>query len=108
MARSRRLSLPALQALAVMLEDPTAQYWGLAIAKQIHVPTGTIYPILHRLEAMGWLESALEDQDPSDLARPPRRLYRLTPPGIRAAREQVVTAHRSLRPAQALPTGGTL
>ena len=103
MARSRRLSLPALQALAVMLEDPTAQYWGLAIAKHIHVPTGTIYPLLHRLEALGWLESVLEDQA-DEMTRPPRRLYRLTPTGVQAAREQVSTAQRSLTPA--LGAGG--
>jgi DNA-binding PadR family transcriptional regulator len=99
------LSLPALQALAVMLEDPTAQYWGLAIAKRIHVPTGTIYPLLHRLEALGWLESALEAQDPADITRPPRRLYRLTPIGVRAARAELAAAHRSLGAAPAFATG---
>lgn len=96
MARPRRLSLPALKALAVMLEDPAAQYWGLAIAKRIGVPTGTIYPLFHRLEEMGWLESALEQQDPATVTRPPRRLYRLTPTGIRGAREQLLDARRGL------------
>lgn len=105
MGRNRRLSLPALHALAVMLEDPTAQYWGLAIAKRIHVPTGTIYPILHRLESMGWLESALEEQDPSELGRPPRRLYRLTPTGIRSAREQLVSTQRALTLSPGVPFG---
>jgi len=106
MVRTRRLSLPALQALAVMLEDPSAQYWGLAIAKRIHVPTGTIYPLLHRLEERGWLESAIEEQDPAEVTRPPRRLYRLTPLGVVHAREQVAEARRGLTPA--LGTAGAL
>jgi DNA-binding PadR family transcriptional regulator len=92
----RRLSLPALQAVAMMLEDPGAEYWGLAIAKQIHVPTGTIYPILHRLEAAGWLESTLEQVDTTTACRPPRRLYRLTPTGARMAREALIHTRRSL------------
>jgi DNA-binding PadR family transcriptional regulator len=96
MARTRRLSLPALQALAVMLEDPTAEYWGLSIAKRIGIPTGTIYPLLHRLEALGWLESALEQLTPQEAGRPPRRLYRLTPTGVHSARAEIAIAQRGL------------
>lgn len=44
--------------------------------------SGTVYPILLRLEQAGWLESEWETADPVLLSRPRRRLYRLTGLGI--------------------------
>lgn len=40
------------------------------------IPSGTVYPILARLEAAGWIESWNEDARERWL--PPRRCYRLT------------------------------
>ena len=84
--RKRRLSLQAIEVLAVMLEDPTVDYYGLDLGKRVGVLTGTVYPLLRRLEDAGWLASAEEDIDPVAAGRPRRRLYRLTGEGQRAAR----------------------
>ncbi len=40
--------------------------------------SGTAYPILHRLEDEGWLESRVEQIDPRTEGRPRRRIYQLT------------------------------
>ena len=49
------------------------------------LPSGTIHPILGRLERLGWVESRWEDIDPSQAGRPARRYYRLTTDGIERA-----------------------
>ena len=43
-------------------------------------------PVLHRLQAAGWLAADREDVDPVAAGRPARRYYRLTGEGIRSAR----------------------
>jgi DNA-binding PadR family transcriptional regulator len=48
---------------------------------------GTIYPILDRLQGLGWLVSRLEDGIPQGQVRPRRRYYHLTGPGEVASDE---------------------
>lgn len=57
---------------------------GAQIAKTAKLASGTLYPILSRLERAGWLSSEWELLPPEDLGRPRRRYYRLT--GVGAAR----------------------
>lgn len=52
--------------------------YGLELAEALGIPSGTLYPILHRLVDAGWLESMWEDVDPRVEERPRRRFYRLT------------------------------
>lgn len=47
--------------------------------------SGTLYPILLRLEAAGWLRSEWELGDPATLGRPRRRYYMLTGEGAKSA-----------------------
>ncbi|OAZ44248.1 PadR family transcriptional regulator [Microbacterium arborescens] len=61
--------------------------WGLRIVSRTGRPAGTVYPILERLESMEWVTSEWE-VDPSR-SGPRRRLYRLTPDGLAAARAAV-------------------
>lgn len=71
-----------VEAVAGGLDDPH----GFAIAKAAKRPTGSVYPILTRLEDLGWVESYWETEHP-EKGRPRRRFYRLTQPdGLRAAR----------------------
>jgi DNA-binding PadR family transcriptional regulator len=51
---------------------------GAEISRQTELASGTLYPILFRLEEAGWLESEWEEGDPSALGRPRRRLYQIT------------------------------
>jgi hypothetical protein len=67
--------------------------WGLRIVKGTGRPPGSVYPILERLEALGWVNSAWED-DPAR-SGPRRRLYELTDGGAVAAAAAVAHAHRA-------------
>jgi preprotein translocase subunit Sec61beta len=87
-----RITLPTAAVLRQMLQDPTADYYGFALAEATSFPSGTIYPILARLEAAGWLISFWEEGDPVALERPRRRMYQLTGAGAHAARTALVDA----------------
>jgi len=41
--------------LAEMLREPAEQRYGLDICAETGLPSGTIYPILARLERFGWM-----------------------------------------------------
>ncbi len=84
--------------LASLLERPEEPHYGLEIAKEAGLATGTIYPILARLERMRWVTSEWEDIDESQAARRRRRYYRLTGEGMAAARAEFeATAERVRR-----------
>jgi DNA-binding PadR family transcriptional regulator len=71
------------------------------------LPSGTVHPILARLEAIRWLESSWEDVDSTVVGRPRRRYYRLSDEGIVAALRALAAAQAAraslvrLRPAEA-------
>jgi len=64
--------------MRVFIERPKERLAGSDIWRQTGVFTGTLYPILMRLERAGWLDSEWERLDPSEAGRPRKRLYRLT------------------------------
>jgi PadR family transcriptional regulator, regulatory protein PadR len=82
-----RLSQRALRVLAHFLSHPTLSLSGAEIAKATGVGSGTLYPLLARLERVGWLTSNWESIDPRTAGRPRRRLYRLTGVGQRSAQQ---------------------
>lgn len=84
-SRGPRMSSETLRILGAMLEDPMAWHYGLGLSDTAEIASGTIYPMLARLEKAGWLESRWEEQGPDDEGRPRRRLYKLTGHGERAA-----------------------
>lgn len=57
---------------------------GYELARLADVKSGTLYPLLIRLEAQGYLEA--EWQQPAEGGRPPRHAYRLTASGVQLAR----------------------
>jgi DNA-binding PadR family transcriptional regulator len=89
MSNEPRVSTDTLKILGAMLEDPIAWHYGLRLARDAKIASGTIYPMLARLERAGWLESKWEKVEPDNEGRPRRRLYRLTGTGERAANEQL-------------------
>jgi PadR family transcriptional regulator, regulatory protein PadR len=97
MAEGPRLSADSLKVLGAMLEDPMAWHYGLGLAGAAEVSSGTIYPMLARLENAGWLESRQEDASPESEGRPRRRLYRLTGAGERSASERLEEIERLSR-----------
>lgn len=84
MIRTRSLSPHARMVLAVLLEARGAWSHGYELAKLANVKSGTLYPLLIRLEAQGHLEA--EWQQPTEGGRPPRHAYRLTVSGVELAR----------------------
>jgi PadR family transcriptional regulator, regulatory protein PadR len=87
MAEDIRLSERGLRVLRFLIEQPTARRSGADIAKATGVGSGTLYPLLARLETAGWLKGEWEKVEPSEVGRPRRRLYRLTGLGQRRGRE---------------------
>jgi DNA-binding PadR family transcriptional regulator len=87
MGKQPRLTLASLKVLRVFLERPKQQLAGADIRKLARVATGSLYPILLRFEAAGWLDSKWEDIDPKEAGRPRKRFYRLTPIGFAQANE---------------------
>jgi PadR family transcriptional regulator len=82
-----RLSLQTLEVLQAFLEQPKDQLSGADIRVMTGLASGTLYPILARLEESAWLQSEWENLDPSDAGRPRRRYYRITALGARRAGE---------------------
>src|SRR6202035_1809127 len=60
-----RMSLQTLKVLEAFLENPTDQLSGAEVRQRCHLASGTLYPILLRLEAAGWFVSRWESIDPS-------------------------------------------
>lgn len=96
-----RMTLPTRLVLEAMLAAPTQEMYGLQIGEEAGLPSGTIHPILARLEGCGWLESHWEDINPRKEGRPRRRYYRLSPDGIDYVRAALARA-RARTPGTAL------
>ena len=80
--------------LQVLLADPDEERYGYEIGESAGLRSGTVHPILARLEGAGWVRSRWEDVDTRTAGRPARRYYRLTPGGVLAAPEVLARAHR--------------
>lgn len=74
-----------LLVVRAMLDEPTREMYGLEICKAAELPSGTLHPILARLERCGWLESRWEQIEPAEEGRPRRRYYRLSQYGAERA-----------------------
>ena len=94
--RDVRMSLQTLRVLEAFLEKPTEQRSGAEVHQRCGLASGTLYPILIRLESAGWFVSRWESIDPSSAGRPRRRLYRLTTTGLRRASEIFATFSRGI------------
>jgi DNA-binding PadR family transcriptional regulator len=91
-----RMSAQTLQVLDAFLQNPTGWKYGYDISRNTGLKSGTLYPILIRLAERKLLETGWETVE---AGRPPRHLYRLTPDGLRFAREHPAA------PAAARPAG---
>jgi PadR family transcriptional regulator, regulatory protein PadR len=89
-----RMTLPTQFVLSAFLDAPTQDLYGIEIGAAAGLPSGTVHPILARLERLGWLESRWEQIDPRLEGRPPRRYYKLTASGAQGARDALARAYR--------------
>lgn len=78
MTGSRSPSPQAIRVLRALAADPTRWRYGYDLTTEVHLKSGSLYPILIRLADRDLLETSWELGPPG---RPPRHLYRLTPTG---------------------------
>ena len=89
-----RMTIPTQLVLQSLLADPPRELYGVEISDIAGLPSGTVHPILARLEGVGWLASRWEEIDPHVEGRPARRYYRLTADGVQAAAVALTRAYR--------------
>jgi PadR family transcriptional regulator len=101
----RQLSGKAKAVLEQFVEEPEREWFGLEILREIGVSSGSLYPILHRLEERGFLVARWEPlEEATPEGRRPRRLYRLNPGSMEQAREALLESNSSPGPAFKIET----
>jgi DNA-binding PadR family transcriptional regulator len=98
-----RMTTSVLKVVAALLAETGAERYGLQLMQDTGLPSGTLYPILVRLERAGWVESRWEEVDPAAEGRPTRRYYRLTGDGAVQARREVALMRQQMSPAAVRP-----
>src|ERR1700677_5164408 len=78
MQRNRPPSAQSIRVLRALAAEPAQWRYGYDLANDVHLKSGSLYPILVRLADRGLLETSWE---PGVGSRPPRHLYRLTSAG---------------------------
>ena len=94
MTTAPKMTLPTQLVLRALLADPTSELYGSEIGAAAGLMSGTVHPILARLEGIGWVESRWEDVDPQAVGRPARRYYRITGAGAEQARVELARVRR--------------
>jgi len=97
MAPGLSLTLPT----ALVLRALSAGFrYGFDIMDATGLPSGTVYPLLRRLERLGYLDARWEEASAAHSeARPARRYYRLTGAGVNllaTARQRFPVLERAL------------
>ncbi|HEU5159201.1 MAG TPA: helix-turn-helix transcriptional regulator [Streptosporangiaceae bacterium] len=91
-----RMTLQTQMVLRQALVEPDREWYGLEMVQTTGLPTGTVYPIITRLEQAGWITSRWEtpaEHAETEQPRPRRRYYQLTKDGAEAARLALAAAH---------------
>jgi PadR family transcriptional regulator, regulatory protein PadR len=99
-----RMTLSTELVLRTLLEKPTEEMYGQQICTVAGLPSGTIHPILARLEGLHWVESRWEDDASAHAEGHPR-----TEDGAERARialAQATRAARALAWLRTRPEGG--
>lgn len=76
---------PAIgRVLTVFLDDPAEKRYGFELMQVTGISSGSLYPVLAKLQEAGWIVGERESIDPRNEGRPARRYYTLTAQGIQA------------------------
>jgi DNA-binding PadR family transcriptional regulator len=106
---ARAPSLTTIKVLDAMLQDPTGNHYGLGLIDVTGLKSGSLYPILRRLEEQRWIAGEWEDIDEAAEGRRRRRYYKLTPDGLAVAIDLVTSTHKQLAlPARTRRLGSAL
>jgi PadR family transcriptional regulator, regulatory protein PadR len=99
MARTRTSSPQTLNLLSALADEPAAWHHGYELTRLVGLQSGTLYPILMRLEAHGYLQA--QWQHTGVAGRPLRHAYRLTASGRKFVAEQLQASPVKARKATA-------
>ncbi|MEV0191069.1 PadR family transcriptional regulator [Kitasatospora purpeofusca] len=104
-----RITTATARVLQALLADLGAEFYGRELMKTTGLQSGSLYPILLRLEKEGVITSQQEEIDTRAAGRPARRYYRMTGDGVVAARQALAEVHELTRtPGAGLLPGLTL
>jgi PadR family transcriptional regulator PadR len=84
--------------LKIFLEDPSQPRYGFELMRLTGLASGSLYPMLARLEEGGWLTRGREDIDPRAAGRPLRLHYTIVGTAATAARVQLAELSDQYRP----------
>jgi PadR family transcriptional regulator, regulatory protein PadR len=96
-----RITGPLERVLSAFLADPAAPRYGYDLMNAARLPSGTLYPLLARLERQRLVVSAWEV--PEQDGQRPRKYYRLTGEGMRVARLELAQSSARSHRAPARP-----
>jgi PadR family transcriptional regulator len=86
MRKQRKLSPTAARVLSLFVDAPDREIFGLEVIKEAEIPSGSLYPILHRLEGLDLLRAEWESLETAVAAgHRPRKKYRLNPDAMERA-----------------------
>ena len=93
-----RISGKPLEILLFLSNFPQESFAGYSLSKTLGIPSGTLYPLLVKLEKAGLLDSQWENGDPQELGRPRRRYYTINGQGIASLNEKMRSIHPQFEP----------
>jgi len=93
--RPPNASPQTLRVLEQLLARSAAWHYGYALSRHTGLKSGTLYPLLMRLQDQGWLETRWAPAETP--GRPARHTYRLTAAGTEAARAALQVAELAPR-----------
>src|SRR5439155_1517190 len=67
-----RMTASVLKVVSALLAEPGVERYGMQLMQETGLASGTLYPILVRLERAGWVAARWEDVDPAAAGRPGR------------------------------------
>lgn len=102
--RNRRPSAQTVAVLRALAARPRDWRYGYELCQELGLMAGSMYPILMRLADRALLSTSWEAE--GDTGRPPRHLYRITPPGLALVAELKPTAAGARRTRLRLGTAG--
>jgi len=92
-----KLTGPLTRVLSVFLADASAWRYGYDLMKAARLPSGTLYPMLARLQEQGLVTAQWEQHSADAGGRPPRKYYQLTGEGVRVARLELAQTRTATR-----------
>ena len=101
-----KMTISTQLVLRALLADPGAELYGAQIGEAAGLMSGTVHPILARLEGLGWVESRWEEVDPQEVGRPARRFYKITADGAQEAQSALAKVRRP-QPSRLAPRPAT-